>query len=225
MVFLLAFLIEIIFLFFLSRILTLLLSRFIVFVVRSKNITIWLLSLLFLPGVVIHELSHLIMANILFVHAGEIEFIPKIAVNNVKLGSVQIAKTDFIRRSIIGFAPFIIGFSVLLAIFYYFLPDLRNFSNILSWEFLLSLYIIFQISNTMFSSRKDIEGTFKLIIILLSVFIILVIFKNDFILYLIKKLNESQAVSLIKNIDLFLLVPIALDILFVFLIKLALRNK
>lgn len=164
MVYLLFFLVEIIFLFFLSRILTRLLSKFIVIVVRSKNVTIWLLSLLFLPGVIIHELSHLIISSILLVKAGEIEFIPKIIGNSVKLGSVQIKKTDFIRKSLIGFAPFVVGMSILLLIFYYFLPDIKNLSSVLSLEFVISLYVIFQVSNTMFSSRKDIEGAIKLIL-------------------------------------------------------------
>lgn len=225
MAFLFVLLAELVILFFLSRTLTRHLSKFIVFIVRNRKVTIWFLSLLFLPGVVIHEISHLIMATVLFVRAGELELIPKITGDNVKLGSVQIQKTDFIRRSLIGFAPIVIGFTVLTAIFYYFLPEIKNLSSILTWNFLLSLYIIFQISNTMFSSRKDIEGTFKLILVLLSVFFALVVLKSDFILYLFKRINESGQISLIKNIDLFLLIPAALDILLISLLKLVLKSR
>ncbi|MCL5970682.1 MAG: hypothetical protein M1450_04245 [Patescibacteria group bacterium] len=225
MAFLFVLLAELVILFFLSRTLTRHLSKFIVFIVRNRKVTIWFLSLLFLPGVVIHEISHLIMATVLFVRAGELELIPKITGDNVKLGSVQIQKNRFIRRSLIGFAPIVIGFTVLTAIFYYFLPEIKNLSSILTWNFLLSLYIIFQISNTMFSSRKDIEGTFKLILVLLSVFFALVVLKSDFILYLFKRINESGQISLIKNIDLFLLIPAALDILLISLLKLVLKSR
>src|ERR1035437_2432032 len=75
----------------------------------SKFMSINFLSFLFLPGIIVHELSHILVAAILFVPVGSMEFAPKRHGNAVKLGSVEIAKTDPIRRSIIGCAPFFMG--------------------------------------------------------------------------------------------------------------------
>ena len=91
---------ELILLFLLSRALTKTLSRF---------LSISALSFLFLPGVIVHELSHMLVAAILIVPIGEIEFMPKRTEGGVKLGSVAIGSCDPIRRAIIGFAPVFVG--------------------------------------------------------------------------------------------------------------------
>src|SRR5437588_102405 len=107
--FLILFLIEFALIFFLSRKLSSYLSIFFLKYTRSKKITIYLISLFFLPGVIVHELGHWLMANVLFVKTGEIEFMPQIHGEHLKLGSVEVAQTDPIRRFFIGVAPIIIG--------------------------------------------------------------------------------------------------------------------
>lgn len=96
---------------------------------------------LFFPGVLIHEFSHLFIATLLFVPTGEITIFPE----EKRVGSIQIAKTDPIRGALIGIAPTIIGTAVILAIFQLFKNE-KNF---------LFLYLIFAINNTMFSSESD----------------------------------------------------------------------
>ena len=66
-----------------------------------------------------HELSHLLTAGVLFVRTGEIEFLPKMEGDQVKLGSVAIEKTDPVRRAIIGFASVFVGLSTILGIIYF----------------------------------------------------------------------------------------------------------
>src|SRR5258708_2029001 len=97
---------ELFLLFLMSRTLTRLLSSFLFRLTRSKKLTIYTLSVLFFPGTLIHELSHAVMAGILFVPVAHMEFIPKIEEGGVKLGSIAVAKTDPLRRLLIGMAPF-----------------------------------------------------------------------------------------------------------------------
>ena len=128
-------------------------------IVRSHGVGVRLLAIIFLPGVVLHELSHAIMAMLLFVPVGKMEFMPAIEEDHVKLGSVQIGKTDPVRRMLIGLAPVLVGCMTLLAVLFFFLPrDLAGISANL-WQNVLVLYGVFAIGNTMFSSRKDVEGT------------------------------------------------------------------
>lgn len=153
MIFLPLFFLEICILFSLSRVLSRTLSRF---------LSIQFLSLLFLPGVIVHELSHLLVAGVLFVPIGEIEFLPKRVEGGVKLGSVGIGKTDPIRRAIVGLAPILVGVLSLFAIAsFYFAGSYELFT----WQTLLPFYASFQIGNTMFSSAKDLEGFLELVLV------------------------------------------------------------
>ncbi|HKC14513.1 MAG TPA: hypothetical protein VKC89_00935, partial [Patescibacteria group bacterium] len=83
MSFVLLFPFEFIFLFILSRTLTRKLSF----------LPINLTSFLFLPGVIVHELSHYLLASLLFVPVGDIEFMPQRREGELKLGSVSIGQT------------------------------------------------------------------------------------------------------------------------------------
>jgi len=103
---------------FVTRYITILLFR----LTKSHTTTIHLLSVLFLPGVIVHELSHAFMASILVVRVGKMEFWPQIHEDRVKLGSVQIAKSDPFRRFLIGAAPLFGGIGILLLLFIYFSP-------------------------------------------------------------------------------------------------------
>src|SRR5689334_12087628 len=102
-----------------SHFLTRALSTLFYRVTRNEKWTIMLLALLFFPGVLIHELAHFLMASVLLVPTGEIEFIPQIHHDRVKLGSVQIGQTDPFRRALIGIAPVIVGATILLTTLYY----------------------------------------------------------------------------------------------------------
>ncbi|HEX7042523.1 MAG TPA: hypothetical protein VF189_04690 [Patescibacteria group bacterium] len=155
------FFVEVIMLFFLSQSLTRALSSWFYYLFKNHAIVIHLMSILFLPGVILHELSHLLTASIFFVPTGEIEFLPEIRGNEVKMGSVTIASTDPLRRFIIGVAPLFGGLSILFLLFWFFLPTLTPFS----WQTAVLLYAVFEISNTMFSSRKDMEGAIGLLIV------------------------------------------------------------
>lgn len=142
-------------------------------ITKSQKITVMLLALLFFPGVVIHELAHFFMASLLFVPTGEIEFMPQIHGDRVKLGSVQVGLTDPIRRALIGLAPVLVGAGALLGVVYYFLSNPFLYQSVDWLRLSIVFYVVFELSNTMFSSRRDIEGTVELILALLIIFFLL----------------------------------------------------
>lgn len=200
MLYVFIFLAELAVLFFSSRLLTKSLSF----------LPINLISIIFLPGIVIHELSHFIFSSLLFVRAGEIEFTPKVEDRSVKLGSVSIAKTDPVRRFLIGVSPVIFGTLVILATLSY-LPGLRA-----TWYFnLLIFYVLFVIGNTMFSSKKDMEGSIVLLIVIVFL---------SFALYFLGAripqeffANVSSKGNLFKQLDYFLAFVIGVDFTLSFL--------
>lgn len=206
--------VEIFLLFFLSGIISKKLSEF---------LSINLISAIFLPGIILHELAHLFMATILFVPVGEIEFIPKKEGSKLKLGSVKIAKTDPLRRLLVGLAPVIFGVTVIVGLTYFFVS---NYLFILQLKFyffiilvLIYIYILFAISNTMFSSREDMRGALELLIIafLVSTAIYLLGIRVSLV-YLSFVFNE-KFIELIRLSVIFLLIPIGIDSFLLWLIK------
>jgi hypothetical protein len=169
MIYLGLFITELFVLFFLSQLLTKMLSQVILHITKSHEAMIHILACMLLPGVIVHELAHWFIASVLFVRTGEIEFWPKVHGGYVKLGSVAIEETDPVRRLLIGVAPLIIGlFSMILASYY-----LLAFFPGINWQTGLLLYIFFEIGNTMFSSKKDLEGALAFLIALGIILIIL----------------------------------------------------
>lgn len=192
--YILIFLIEVILLFFSSRLLTKSLSF----------LPINLISIIFLPGIIIHELSHLLLAGILFVKAGEIEFMPKMEDRSVKLGSVTIARSDPIRRFLIGISPIIFGILVIALV----LNFIRTLTSPLYFNFLI-FYVLFVVGNTMFSSKKDMEGGF-IPLILMVIFLTAFYFTGVRIPQQFFTTVSSKA-SILSQINYFLPFVIILD--------------
>ena len=199
-IYLLIFIVEVIALFFSSRLMTKSLSF----------LPINVISFLFLPGIIVHELSHLLFASLLFVPAGEIEFMPKIEGQSIKLGSVSIGKTDPIRRFLIGVSPFIFGVLVISAVLYF-----TKSINVPLYVNLLIFYTLFVIGNTMFSSQKDMEGALVLLI-LIAILSGALFFSGARIPQEFFTIISSKGNSL-SQIDYFLPIVIALDLFIFFL--------
>ncbi|MDO8736258.1 MAG: hypothetical protein Q7K29_04155 [Thermoleophilia bacterium] len=213
MFFVLSFVAELIFLFYLSRALTRSLSKF---------LSVQALSFLFLMGVIVHELSHFFAAAIMFVPVGNMEFVPKLSSGGARLGSVEIGKTDPIRRSIIGFAPVLVGLLIIIGIVYFFTSHILFFNGkdvyIFAAAILGITYLLFAISNTMFSSSKDMEGTLEIAITLLIVFAAAYAFgfrpsfsfPSGFV---------NQLIDVIQESAIFMLAPISIDLVILGIIK------
>ncbi len=85
---------------------------------RRVEIALALFSILFLPGVLLHESSHFLAALFLGVRTGGFSLIPRVVPANpgsvggpsrLQLGYVETARTDLIRDSLIGVAPLLSG--------------------------------------------------------------------------------------------------------------------
>lgn len=157
-------------LFILSDRISKLLYRFFWRVFKNKQTAIGVLTFLFLPGTVIHELAHLIVAEVLRVPTGKISFTPEIEKissthDEIQAGSVEIGKTDPLRRLIIGTAPVYFGVFFLFLLTFVFnriWPNLIDTKARIAFGTLIG-FLLFAISNNMFSSRKDMEGAWILL--------------------------------------------------------------
>jgi len=139
---------------------------------RSPEFTITLFSIIFLPGVLLHELSHYLVAVVLGVQTARFSLIPQMLPNGrLQLGYVETVRSDIVRDSLIGAAPLIAGGSLVayLAVTRLDLLPLwevlRNGQLGLVWlgltllpttaDFPLWFYLLFTVSSTMLPSQSD----------------------------------------------------------------------
>ena len=139
---------------------------------RRPNLAMILFSILLLPGVVLHEFSHVLFAKLLRVPLRGFSLLPRMLPNGqLQLGSVQTSKTDFLRDALIGVAPFFIGTLVVshLGSNYLGLKTLLPLLLQANWQgllpqalvltqqpdFWLWFYLTFTISSTMIPSAAD----------------------------------------------------------------------
>ena len=82
----------------------------ILIITRNPNVTVGVFSLLFFPGVFLHELSHLLMAKLLGVPTGKFSLLPQVMPNGrLQMGYVEARSADFFRDSLVGVAPLVSG--------------------------------------------------------------------------------------------------------------------
>ncbi len=139
---------------------------------RNPDLALILYSLLFLPGIIVHEVSHWLMATVLLVRAPRISVWPQRQPDGtVRLGYVETEKVDFVREALIGAAPLIAGCAAILLIGRYQLAlgpvgpalargDLGGALQALgaaaaATDVFIWLYLIFAVSNAMMPSASD----------------------------------------------------------------------
>lgn len=164
-------------LFFLSRLLNSSLFLLFYLITHSRNTSITTTSLILFPGTIVHELAHLFTAEILGVRTGKLSLIPEIIdEQSIQAGSVQVAKTDPLRRTFIGLAPLLIGIIVVTLLsstltskfpdFWLQLQQPEPWKNASIYLFLLLGYLLFAIVNNMFPSKEDMNGVSPILILL-----------------------------------------------------------
>lgn len=148
---------------------------------RDTRLTMGIFSMIFLPGVFLHELSHFVMAKVLRVRTGKFSIFPQsLPDGRLQLGYVETARSDLVRDSLIGAAPLIIGtlFVAYVAIYHLQMRVLwdvfRNGQIDLFWmgvralprvpDFYLWFYLAFAVSSTMMPSESDRYAWLEMVI-------------------------------------------------------------
>ncbi|MCS7055122.1 MAG: hypothetical protein NZM18_02955 [Thermoflexales bacterium] len=134
-----------------------------------------LYSLVLLPGVALHEVSHAAMAAALGVRVRRLSLRPERQRNGVvRLGYVEVLRSDALRTSLIGAAPLLAGLAALLLIGA-LVFDLASMQSALvsgsaqaALDYLLALptatdswlwiYVVFAIANSMMPSASDTQS-------------------------------------------------------------------
>ena len=147
---------------------------------KSQRVGLFFYILLFFPGTVIHELSHLSFAKLLGLKTAGIHLWTEKIDYDEPLGFVEVESGKPFRLTFVGIAPLIVGLIVLIATIYYLsifgsavsvdfiagrLTDpalyLRLLRNLLQNSFnpigLLLLYIAVSVSNHMYPSKADLR--------------------------------------------------------------------
>lgn len=211
------FVFELFLLYFLSHNVTMYFSRILYRLTRNKKLTVNLLALFFLPGTILHEIAHWLTAMLLFVPAGNMSLMPKLTSGGVILGSVSMGKTDPIRRLLIGTAPVFFGVGIIVGVLY-FASENNLFNN--NWIILLLGLVVFEIGNTMFSSKKDVEGAIELLIVVLILGgICYLLGLRIQVETIIAFLSQPLMVAVFQKGSIYLLFPIVVDAIFIFALR------
>ncbi len=159
----------------------------------QPNRAIVIYALVLFPGVLLHELSHWVTANLLGVRTGSISLLPRRRPD----GALQLGYVEYyrgknlgpVRESLIGGAPLIVGTAVILLIAFkiFNVPELATavqsgdvdtltiaIGKLFDTRFiLLWIYLIFAISNAMLPSPSDRRAWPAFIVGLIGLAIIL----------------------------------------------------
>lgn len=189
------------------------------FVFHSQRVAIVILSAFFLPGVFIHEMAHLVVAELLRVKTHGVEFMPELTGNSLKMGSVKVERSDIIRSLLIGIAPLVVG-SAILVLSLFVLRNTFSYPQIVSsvpsfaTAFLVGLSV-FIIANTMFSSKKDVEGLLEVVIVMSLVVGGLYVAGVSPHEWVREILMQPQALRYTEKIDWLLAVPAGINVVVV----------
>jgi len=148
----------------------------------DREIAVVLYALPLMPGILLHEISHALMARLLGVRVGRVSVRPRLADQRIQLGFVPVEETDAVRASLIGLAPLLTGSGVILLVGYLFFGigglqeafidgalaslmahfvDMFRTPDVWLWA-----YVIFAVSNTMLPSQSDRETWAPIILFL-----------------------------------------------------------
>jgi hypothetical protein len=157
---------------FLQRLLHREIQKVILLLTRSRRLTLGLFSVLFFPGVFLHELSHFLMAKMLGVRTRGFSLLPRtLPDGRLLMGYVETENSDVFRDSLVGLAPLIAG-TLFVAYAGIYKLQLHTLWNVLRsgqvelfWmgigllptvpDFYLWFYLAFTVSSTMLPSESD----------------------------------------------------------------------
>jgi hypothetical protein len=155
-------------------------------ITRRPAVSLGLFSILFFPGVFLHEISHYLMAKVLWVRTRRISLLPEASPDGkLRMGYVEVAKVDVLRNALIGAAPLVTGGVVITYLssnqldllplinlvdvgvwmeIYHFLVELPKKTDFWLW-----FYVAFTVSSTMMPSPSDRRSWISLFLVVLGV--------------------------------------------------------
>jgi hypothetical protein len=154
---------------------------------RRPTVSLGLFSLLFFPGVLLHETSHFAMARLLGVRTAGFSLLPQVLPNGqLRLGYVETVQADLVRDAFIGTAPLITG-GVLIAVLGTYqlgLIPLADFIKQGNWnvlwqalaalpdqpDFWLWFYLAFAVSSMMMPSASDRRAWLPVLVVIVVLF-------------------------------------------------------
>lgn len=184
-----------------SRQVSLLTQEVIYRITQSADLAMVVLFLLYLPGILIHEASHWLMAKVLGLKTGKFRVWPRKRGRHIGMGSVSVSRGGAVADSLVGLAPLMVGsFFVAMVgeqVFQsYLLPTLWQGGD--WWKGIQALlrvvtrqqdgflwsYLLFAVANAMLPSSSDREPLRSLLlyIVLFGVLYILVDSSGQFFL-------------------------------------------
>ncbi|MFQ5576842.1 MAG: hypothetical protein ACE5G8_07635, partial [Anaerolineae bacterium] len=138
---------------------------------NSRVTAVWFYFFLFLPGILIHELSHYLTARLLGVKVSRFSLWPGVKRGGeLVLGSVQVRGAGPVRHSLVGVAPLLFGSLAVLLIGRLLRFDALGqaaaggslqrlldaaLESLTTPDFWLWLYLLFAIANAMLPSESD----------------------------------------------------------------------
>lgn len=201
-----------------SRIYTLLHKIF-----KKDTTVVFIVSLLFLPGTFIHELCHAMAATFLGSRVTAFSIWPRIEGDTIKMGYAEVEVLDIFRNSLIGIAPLLIGTLAL-----YFLS--ASFQSAELVYQIIYLYLIFQISNSMFLSPADVREVRILFFIAIFLFILSYIinfyfYKLNYFPQDFNFLYTSRYLETFKTLNFFLIFPSIFNLSLFLLARIFITHK
>lgn len=177
---------------------------------QRATIIIW--SIIFLPGTIIHEVSHFLTAAFTGARTGRVEIFPEFLDEEfenegkagVALGYVQTQTLNPLQGFLVGTAPFTSGIILLI-----WLASLMQSSFVQESYYAMFLegYLFFTIANSFFPSWSDIKQTLPLIAISIIVFLLAWYFGFQIFIpqqssfwEVIKTLSNALNISVIFNV-------------------------
>ena len=176
---------------------------------KKDSTVVLVVSFVFLPGTFIHELCHAMAVTFLGSRVTAFSIWPRIEGDSIKMGYAEVEVLDMFRNSLIGVAPLVIGTGIL-----YLLAS--SFQNVDLIFKIIYLYLIFQISNSMFLSPADVKEV--RVLLFLTLFILITVFITNFYFYKLNFLPQdfnflksSYYLETLKTVNFFLMFPLIIN--------------
>mgnify|MGYP001572894045 CR=1 FL=1 len=200
-------------LYFVSRYMLTELFHFLHLFIRRRDVIFSTIAVIFLPGTILHELSHYIAATILFLQVGEVHIMPTWKENHLQLGRVTYKKTDVVRSIIVGVAPF---FGALF--FFWFVGAFHLFPHTHMIITLIFGYLLFSVSANMFSSRQDLVDLIYIIPLCLIAGTVFYI-TNIKISVAFPEVWLQNTADLLQRINIYITISVAIHIVMILVFK------